>query len=48
MLDPKSMVRCITIEASKESKAAGEYVIDLAEYSETEAVEKTVAYFHPN
>ena len=45
MLDPKSTVRCITIEASKESKAAGEYVIDLAEYSETEAAEKTVAYF---
>ena len=45
MLDPRSTVRCITIEASKESKAAGEYVIDLAEYSETEEAEKTVAYF---
>ena len=33
MIDPRSPLQCITIEGSKESKAAGEYVIDVAEYS---------------
>lgn len=32
MIDPRSPLQCITIEGSKESKAAGEYVIDVAEY----------------
>jgi hypothetical protein len=45
MIDPKSPLKCITIESSKESKAAGECVIDLAEYSENETDGKTIAYF---
>lgn len=45
MIDPKSSLKCVTIESSKESKAAGEYVIDLAEYSENETEGKTTAYF---
>ena len=45
MIDPKSSLKCVTIESSKESKAAGEYVIDLAEYSENETDGKTIVYF---
>src|SRR5258708_7028738 len=45
MIDPLSPVRCITIEGSKESKAAGEYVIDVAEYSSVSEDSLSVAYF---
>src|ERR1035437_2514755 len=45
MIAPKYALKCITIEPSKASKTAGEYVIDLAEYSENEGGEETVAYF---
>src|SRR4051794_24930379 len=45
LIDPHSSLKCITIESSKESKAPGEYVIDLAEYSETEAGAQSVGYF---
>lgn len=45
MIDPKSSLKCVTIESSKESKAAGECVLDLAEYSENETDGKTIAYF---
>src|SRR5882724_1487959 len=45
MIDPLSRVRCITIEGSKESKRGGEYVIDLAEYSETPKQTESVAYY---
>jgi hypothetical protein len=33
MINPKSSLRCVVIEGSKERKIAGEYVIDVAEYS---------------
>lgn len=33
MIHPKSKLRCIIIEGSNEKKLAGEYVIDVAEYS---------------
>ncbi|MBM7571577.1 ATP-binding protein [Aquibacillus albus] len=33
MLHPKALLRCVIIEGSNEKKMAGEYVIDVAEYS---------------
>lgn len=45
MISPLSPVRCITIEGSKESKAAGEYLIDVAEYSLTPTKSESVAYY---
>jgi len=43
MINPQSRLRSITIEASKE-RAAGESVIDLAEYAESSMGRKTVDY----
>lgn len=46
MIHPKSLVRCIVIEGSKERKLAGEYVIDVAEYSDSvEVNSQEIAYF---
>src|ERR1700731_906828 len=45
MINPLSPVRCITIEGSKESKTAGEYVIDVAEYSLAPTEGESVAYY---
>jgi hypothetical protein len=45
MIDPRSPLHCITIEGSKESRAAGEYVIDVAEYSRVAADTEAVAYY---
>lgn len=39
MIRPKSPLKCVVIEGSKEREAAGEYVIDVAEY--TEKADKT-------
>jgi len=44
LIGPKSGVEYITIESSSESKAAGEYVIDMAEYSQNETGDKLVSY----
>jgi len=44
LIDPKSRLKYITIESSSESKTAGEYVIDLAEYSQSESGDNVVAY----
>ena len=44
LLDVQSGLTCITIEGSKESDAAGEYSIDLAEYSEVGGI-NSIAYF---
>ena len=44
LVEPNSPLRCITIEGSKESEQAGEYAIDLAEYTETEAGGTAIAY----
>jgi hypothetical protein len=44
MVNPRASLQCITIEGSKSSEAAGEYVIDLAEYSKSEAG-SSVAYY---
>ena len=46
MIHPKSLVRCIVIEGSKERKLAGEYVIDVAEYSDlVEVNSQKIVYF---
>jgi hypothetical protein len=46
MLHPKSSVKCIVIEGSKENKVAGEYVIDVAEYTEdAQGYDKKITYF---
>ena len=45
LIDPQSPLQCITIESSKESKTAGEYAIDLAEYSATNARDKRTDYY---
>ncbi|MBW2737586.1 MAG: ATP-binding protein [Deltaproteobacteria bacterium] len=46
MIHPKSLVRYIVIEGSKERKRAGEYVIDVAEYSDSvEVNSQEIAYF---
>jgi hypothetical protein len=44
MLNPGSSLQCIKIEGSKAPSAAGEFVIDLAEYSKSEAG-SAVAYY---
>jgi len=46
MIYPKSPLRYIIIEGSKERELAGEYVIDVAEYSESaESDSQEIAYF---
>jgi hypothetical protein len=45
MIHPRSLVGCITIEKSKESKAHGEFVIDTAEYSNVGTEHESVVYF---
>jgi len=45
LVELNSPLRCITIEGSKESEQAGEYAIDLAEYSEPDANSETIAYY---
>lgn len=46
MLHPKSSVKYIVIEGSKENKVAGEYVIDVAEYTEdAQGYDKKITYF---
>lgn len=46
MIHPKSLLRWIVIEGSKERKQAGEYVIDVAEYSDSaESDSQEIAYF---
>ncbi|MCP4614280.1 MAG: ATP-binding protein [Planctomycetes bacterium] len=46
MIYPKSLLRCIVIEGSKERKLAGEYVIDVTEYSDSaEGDSEKIAYF---
>ena len=46
LIHPKSPLKCIIIEGSKESKSAGEYVIDVSEYEKIDenSCEK-VSYF---
>jgi hypothetical protein len=44
LIEPKSSLKYITIESSSEPKAAGEYIIDMAEYSENESGDKSVGY----
>ena len=46
MIYPGSLLRCIVIEGSKERQLAGEYVIDVAEYSgSAESDSQEIAYF---
>ena len=45
LVELNSPLRCVTIEGSKESEQAGEYAIDVAEYSESETYDETVAYY---
>ncbi|MCZ7601651.1 MAG: hypothetical protein M5R37_02230 [Melioribacteraceae bacterium] len=46
MVYPKSQIKCIVIEGSKEKHQAGEYVIDVAEYSDTyENNYQEIAYY---
>jgi len=46
MIYPKSPLRFIIIEGSKDAELPGEYVIDMAEYSEVEeGKEEEIAYF---
>ncbi|MFC0225083.1 hypothetical protein [Serratia aquatilis] len=45
LLDFNTDLTQITIEGSKESKLAGECVVDLAEYRESEGGERSVEYF---
>lgn len=45
MIHPNSSVQQITIEASKERKMAGEYIIDVAEYSTDESGADEISYF---
>jgi len=46
LIHPKSPLKCVFIESSKERKAAGEYVIDVSEYEKTDedSCEK-ISYF---
>lgn len=44
MIDPRTGPHCITIEGSKESSVAGEYVIDVAEYTNSREGESVVYY----
>src|SRR5436190_21128448 len=41
MINPRSDLRNVTVEGSKEPNKAGEYVIDLAEYSAVGSLRKT-------
>jgi hypothetical protein len=45
MIDPRCPVQAITIEASKQSKLAGECAIDVAEYTEAADEKMSIAYF---
>lgn len=46
MIYPKSLVRYIMIEGSKDEELAGEYVIDVAEYLESDESEsEQIEYF---
>lgn len=45
MLHPKSPIKHIVIEGSKENAVAGEYVIDVAEYAENEESCESITYF---
>lgn len=45
LVEPNSPLRCITIEGSRESEQAGEYAIDIAEYSKTEHEGEETAYY---
>lgn len=46
MIHPKSFVSCIVIEGSEERKLAGEYVIDVTEYSDSVEINShEIAYF---
>lgn len=46
MIYPKSLLRCIKIEGSEEREMAGEYVIDVAEYSDSaDNKSQEIAYF---
>ncbi|HWX22687.1 MAG TPA: ATP-binding protein [Candidatus Binatia bacterium] len=45
MINPRSNLKSVIIEGSKENKKAGEYVIDLAEYSEFGARKKKIEFF---
>jgi hypothetical protein len=46
MIYPKSLLRCVVIEGSKKRELAGEYVIDVAEYSDpAESDSQEIAYF---
>lgn len=46
MINPKSSLRCVVIEGSKERKIAGEYVIDVAEYSgSNERDDQEITYY---
>jgi len=44
MIDPKSGLDCITVEASKDRQSPGELAIDIAEYSGTDGENPIVAY----
>jgi hypothetical protein len=41
MINPKSSLKTVVVEGSKENRKAGEYVIDITEYSEFGSVKKT-------
>ncbi len=46
LINPKSSLKCVVIEGSKESALAGEYVIDVAEYSDAaDSGKENVTYF---
>lgn len=46
MIYPRSLLRSIVIEGSSESKLAGEYIIDVAEYSDSDDdLRQQIAYF---
>ena len=45
MIEPNSRLKYIVIEGSKEPNLAGEYVMDVTEYSESENQCDGIAYF---
>lgn len=46
LIHPQSLITCLTIEGSKEKKRAGEYVIDVAEYTKNaEDNREDILYF---
>src|SRR4030043_1373857 len=46
LINPKSLLKCVVIEGSKERALAGEYVIDVAEYTESDdSGKEKVTYF---